>query len=495
MRKVIMFSVLLSLVGCAHYKYEAKEELGKQRIESSRLSRYDLVMGIQFKDQTEREVTEAVKGDLALEMADWFVSFLDEGRNFKKVVNLNQSAAEEVDVILKGTIKSITVEEPGISGTSKALAIFYGVAPVLEHYAKDKVIDSSATVSFQLLEPRNHRLLWNRLVTEKARDKIPLSQSNKLIFASVTKTVESLLTETDFPEALERIGGAQPSTAALATKEEYAKPSLVAPSLHGTAISQRWAVIIGISNYDDSHIPSLRYAAADAQSFCDWLTSPKGGRYAPSRVKLLVNEKATGRNIKEALFVWLKQALEEDMIIIFFAGHGSPESPDSPENLFLLPYDAQYDNIATTGFPMWDIKTALRRFIKAKKVVVIADACHAGGVGKAFDVARRASRAIKINPISSGLQDLSTIGDGVAVMSASDDKQFSQESQKWGGGHGAFTYFLLNGLNGEADYNHDKQITLGELIPFVSEQVRRATKNAQCPTVAGKFDPALSIRR
>ena len=127
--------------------------------------------------------------------------------------------------------------------------------------------------------------------------------------------------------------------------------------------------------------------------------------------------------------MWLKQALEEDMIIIFFAGHGSPESPDSPENLFLLPYDAQYDNIATTGFPMWDIETALRRFIKAKKVVVVADACHAGGVGKAFDVARRASRGIKINPISSGLQDLSTIGDGVAVISASDDKQFSQESQ------------------------------------------------------------------
>jgi len=38
-----------------------------------------------------------------------------------------------------------------------------------------------------------------------------------------------------------------------------------------------------------------------------------------------------------------------------------------------------------------------------------------------------------------------------------------------------------------------KGITLGELIPFLSEQVRRATKNAQCLTVAGKFDPALSI--
>jgi len=144
---------------------------------------------------------------------------------------------------------------------------------------------------------------------------------------------------------------------------------------------------------------------------------------------------------------------------------------------------------------MWDIETALKRFIKAKKVVVIADACHSGGVGQSFDVARRAARAIKVNPISSGLQNLSKIGDGVCVISASDDKQFSQEDTKWGGGHGVFTYFLLEGLKGKADYNEDKNITLGELIPYLSEQVRRATQNAQSPTVAGKFDPALNIAR
>jgi uncharacterized caspase-like protein len=181
--------------------------------------------------------------------------------------------------------------------------------------------------------------------------------------------------------------------------------------------------------------------------------------------------------------------------MIYFAGHGSPESPDAPNNLFLLPFDANYDDIATTGFPMWDIETALKRFIKAKKVVVIADACHSGGVGQSYDIARRGSRGIEINPISSGLQNLSKVGDGVAVISASDDKQFSQESREWGGGHGVFTYFLLKGLQGEADYNKDGRVTLGELIPYLSEQVRRETKNAQSPTVSGKFDPALSIGR
>jgi uncharacterized caspase-like protein len=257
---------------------------------------------------------------------------------------------------------------------------------------------------------------------------------------------------------------------------------------------QNWAVVIGVSEYKDSRIAGLRYAAADARSFKDWLVSQKGGRYAPSRVKLFLDSSSTAQNIRNALFTWLGQALEEDTVVIYFAGHGSPQSPDYPQNLFLLPYDAQYDDVATTGFPMWDIETALKRFIKARKVVVIADACHSGGVGRPFDIARRGARGIAVvNPISSGIQSLSKVGEGIAVISASDDKQFSQEGKQWGGGHGVFTHFLLKGLQGAADYNKDGHITLGELIPYLSEQVRRETGNAQSPNVSGKFDPALTV--
>ena len=87
------------------------------------------------------------------------------------------------------------------------------------------------------------------------------------------------------------------------------------------------------------------------------------------------------------------------------------------------------------------------------------------------------------------------MSDGVCVITASDEKQYSQESQKWGGGHGVFTYFLLKGLNGEADYNNSNSVTLGELTSYVSQEVRRATKNAQSPLVAGRYDPALIIGR
>jgi uncharacterized caspase-like protein len=58
-----------------------------------------------------------------------------------------------------------------------------------------------------------------------------------------------------------------------------------------------------------------------------------------------------------------------------------------------------------------------------------------------------------------------------------------------------FTYYLMEALEGKADYNQDMKVSLGELIPYLSEQVRRATRSAQSPTVSGKFDPALTIAK
>ncbi|MFC1806596.1 S41 family peptidase [Planctomycetota bacterium] len=255
-----------------------------------------------------------------------------------------------------------------------------------------------------------------------------------------------------------------------------------------------WAVVIGISKYRDTRVPGLRYASRDAKEFHDWLVDPKGGGHAPARVRLLLDGDATGKAIRETLFDWSRQALAEDSFVIYFAGHGSPASPDASENLFLLPHDVDYQKVAATGFPMRDIETALKRFIKAKRVVVLADACHAGGVGAGFAGTQR-SLAVVPGRLASALQNLTKVTEGVAVLTASGAKQLSQEGEKWGGGHGVFTFFLLKGLKGEADYNKDRVVTLGELIPYLSEHVRRETRNAQSPEVAGKFDLALMLSR
>jgi uncharacterized caspase-like protein len=284
-------------------------------------------------------------------------------------------------------------------------------------------------------------------------------------------------------------------TAELAALKEQRKKAAeeAAPTLSATG--QHWAIVIGVSEYADTRIPALRYAAKDAKAFYDWLIFPDGGRYAPSHVRFVVDKDATAKNIRDALFVWSRQALEEDMLTIYLACHGSPESPDTKENLFLLPYDADYGKIASTGFPMWDLQTALKRFVKAKRVVVIADVCHAQGVGEPFAIARRDVGGIAPSLVSKGMNNLSEATESVAVLTSTTGEQLAQESEKWGGGHGVFTFCLLNGLRGEADYNKDKEVSLGELIPFVSEQVRRATSNAQTPQVTGKFDPSVTLGR
>ncbi len=280
-----------------------------------------------------------------------------------------------------------------------------------------------------------------------------------------------------------------------ATLQHPQAPVLPHPPSEPQEIGQRWAVVIGLSEYKDHRIPKLRYAARDARAFHGWLTSQDGARYSLTNTRLLLDQAATAQAIRDVLYVWLGQALEEDLVVIYFSGHGTPESPDRPENLYLVPHDAKFDRIASTGFPMWDVEEALKRHIKARKVVVIADACHAGGVGAEFVDARRAIGRVQAGHVTQGLVNLEHASDGVAVLLSADTNELSQESEKWGGGHGVFTYYLLKGLRGDGDFTGDSRVTLAELTQYVTDHVRRDTLGAQRPRIAGDYDPSLTLAR
>lgn len=62
-----------------------------------------------------------------------------------------------------------------------------------------------------------------------------------------------------------------------------------------------------------------------------------------------------------------------------------------------------------------------------------------------------------------------------------------------GGGHGAFTYFLLEGLQGKADHNGDGIVRAAELTEYLAEVVPERTKALQHPRAAGHFDPSLPL--
>jgi hypothetical protein len=116
--------------------------------------------------------------------------------------------------------------------------------------------------------------------------------------------------------------------------------------------SDKWGLIIGVSDYEDPFIPDVEFAATDASAFHDWLTSPDGGGLREERTRLLLGPEATLTNIKVALSQWLRNAGQEDLVTIFLAGHGSPASLSDLGDLYFIPYDARHDAIAATSLPM-----------------------------------------------------------------------------------------------------------------------------------------------
>jgi uncharacterized caspase-like protein len=253
----------------------------------------------------------------------------------------------------------------------------------------------------------------------------------------------------------------------------------MAQSVVRAGVGKRWAVVIGISRYFDASVPSLRYADADARAMYDFLRSPAGGAVPEGQVRLLLNEQATTAAIRDALFVFLQQAGEDDQVTVYVASHGAPD-PNRPSNLYILSYDTDLKRVASTAFPMWDFQTALRRQIAAQRVVVIADACHSGGA--------LVGDASPINQAFSGLFSPSMR----VTLTAADGSEFSREGAQWGGGHGVFTYTLLNGLKGDADTDHDGVVTFTEAAAYVRSHVSQATNGEQNPQRAGLGDVPLA---
>jgi len=120
-------------------------------------------------------------------------------------------------------------------------------------------------------------------------------------------------------------------------------------------------------------------------------------------------------------------------------------------------------------------------------VILIADACHSGQLGW---TSRGLADDIMINRY---LEEIGKSGKGVFRLLASRQDQRSYEGKNWGGGHGVFTWFLLEGLGGKADIDKDGVVRVGELLNYLSETVPKETKALQHPRAAGDIDPQMPM--
>ena len=249
---------------------------------------------------------------------------------------------------------------------------------------------------------------------------------------------------------------------------------------------QRWAVVIGVGRYESPDVPPLTYAVADAEAMYRVLTGPGG--FAKDRVLLLTDKtekKPTLRNVKWALGTFLaRSAGKDDVVLIYFAGHGAPEVDQrglERDGLakYLVPADADPDDLFSSALPMDDIQTIFSR-IEAERVVTFIDACYSGAAGgRTF--ASKKTRATNLDDLF--LERL-TRAKGRAIVTASRPSEVSLELPELG--HGLFTYYLARGLEGAGDLNRDGIVTLQELYEYVEQQVSRKAR-----AVGGKQNPAM----
>jgi uncharacterized caspase-like protein len=247
-----------------------------------------------------------------------------------------------------------------------------------------------------------------------------------------------------------------------------------------------WAVVIGISHYDN--VPpeaQLRFADRDAQEFANFLRSPSGGGFPSDHVQILLNENASLPAVRTALGTWLPRSAEpDDVVYVFFAGHGVTEGDHDG---YLLARDSDPQNLYATALSLSELDKIITQRLRARNVVLIADACHAGHLGWA---SRSASGDVLI---SRYLTEIGQSGQGILRLMASRGDERSYEDVRWGGGHGVFTYSMLEGLRGKADADQDGVVRAAELIGYLSSVVPEQTKALQHPQAAGDIDPAMAL--
>jgi tetratricopeptide (TPR) repeat protein len=265
-----------------------------------------------------------------------------------------------------------------------------------------------------------------------------------------------------------------PPAAAASTQDSRDLKPVQTKQTVAVTIPRSYALVVGISAY--KNLPKsaqLEFPNRDAEDIYAALISPEGGQFPAENVHKLINERATVENIRHELEVWLPSVTrDDDRVLIYFAGHGFVSAGHG----WLATYDVDLHNIAGTAYPMDTLGSVIGSKIKGKWKVLITDACHSGAITPEADRQQ----------VTNTLLDLQK---SLFSLTASRDREQSFESDRWGGGHGIFTYYVIKGIEGEADTNGDGVVDADELAEYVHTNVRLATEGRQNPTSErGSFD-------
>lgn len=256
------------------------------------------------------------------------------------------------------------------------------------------------------------------------------------------------------------------------------------------AAVRKHALIIGIT-YDD-----LKYGADDAKAFSDFLRDRIG--VSPNDIKLLRNSEATRDRILTEISLLgtevSSETSEQHYVYVYYSGHSV--AGDSGHAFFVTAGSNR--SVPSTGLSSDDFLREINVKIRAEEVVYFFDTCFAATAehGKALTVR---------NPYASINATLERFAvkspwTRMGIFSSSETQRSYESPSKQ---HGVFTYYLLEGMGGEADQpptgNGDGTVTSGELLAYlqlmVPKEVARLKEEAQTPIPTRGFNANFPLAR
>lgn len=247
------------------------------------------------------------------------------------------------------------------------------------------------------------------------------------------------------------------------------------------------AVIIGNKDYLKADVPPVDYALNDALLMKQYLMKTFG--YREGNILFYPNATQADFNAifgsttehRGKLFNYVKP--KESDVFIYYSGHGAPDLSNGEG--YFVPVDCDPSVVALNGYGLNTFYQNLSK-VPFKSLNVVIDACFSGNSDNGMLI-KNASPVV-VKPKNKVLQH----EDATVFTSASNEQVSSWYPQKK---HSLFTYYFLKGIQGAANTNKNKSLSLQEMQIYIDENVvymaRRLHNREQSPETYGKPDKVL----
>ncbi|MBL7198558.1 MAG: caspase family protein [Anaerolineae bacterium] len=226
------------------------------------------------------------------------------------------------------------------------------------------------------------------------------------------------------------------------------------------------ALIVGVGG-------DLPNTTRDAEGLADILKDPSRCAYPPGHVRLLSGEGATRDAVLSALDTLAQTAEPESAAIVYFSGHGYRVASPTGEFFYMLPYGYDLRRLYQTAISGAEF-TARLRAIPARKLLVLLDCCHAGGVGEETEAP---GLELAKSPLPPEARDLLAEGSGRVLIASSRNNELSFAGRPYS----AFTLALIEALSGTGAARQDGYVRVADLALHARQVVPGRTRDRQHP--------------